>query len=130
MRVLRSGSQHIHRIHVVFQVERGPYFHAFAESAHARAEGFFVLDFKDDLVAPVVLHAFQQAGGGAEARSGVAQSLLESPGYAEDQERKDAVQRACEFVCAAIREPLMSPDPAVYKGGYDVRGWGHCYRCV
>lgn len=57
----------------------------------------------------------------------VAQSLLESPGYADDQERKNAVQRACEFVCAAIREPLMNPDPAVYKGGYDVRGWGHCY---
>ena len=57
----------------------------------------------------------------------VAQSLLTAPGYADDQERKDAVKRACEFVCAAMREPLMSPDPSVYKGGYDVRGWGHCY---
>jgi hypothetical protein len=57
----------------------------------------------------------------------VAQALVESGGYADDQERRDAVARACEFVCAAIREPLMSPDPAIYKGGYDVRGWGHCY---
>lgn len=57
----------------------------------------------------------------------VARSLLEAPGYARDEERQDAVARACDFVCAAIREPLMSADPAVYKGGYDVRGWGHCY---
>ncbi|MFO0828802.1 MAG: hypothetical protein U0572_11730 [Phycisphaerales bacterium] len=57
----------------------------------------------------------------------VAQVLLESDGYAKDAERKTAVARACDFVCAAIDEPLMSPDPKVYKGGYDVRGWGHCY---
>lgn len=57
----------------------------------------------------------------------VARTLLEAPGYAEDAERRAAVTRAVEFVCGAIREPLMSPDPAIYKGGYDVRGWGHCY---
>lgn len=57
----------------------------------------------------------------------VARTLLEAPGYARDEERMAAVERACDFVCNATREPLMSPDPAVYKGGYDVRGWGHCY---
>lgn len=57
----------------------------------------------------------------------VAQSLLETAGFADDQERRDAVARACTFVCAAIKEPLMSADPTVYQGGYDVRGWGHCY---
>ncbi|MBL9147299.1 MAG: hypothetical protein JNM94_01260 [Phycisphaerae bacterium] len=57
----------------------------------------------------------------------VAQALLESEGYADDAKRRDAVARACAFVTSAIDEPLMSPDPAVYKGGYDVRGWGHCY---
>jgi hypothetical protein len=57
----------------------------------------------------------------------VARSLLEAPDYASDDERKAAVALACDFVCDAIREPLMSADPAVYKGGYDVRGWGHCY---
>jgi hypothetical protein len=57
----------------------------------------------------------------------VARALLEAPGYATDPERRDAVARALEFVLGAIREPLMSPDPAIYKAGYDVRGWGHCY---
>ncbi len=57
----------------------------------------------------------------------VAQTLLEVPGYADDAGRREAVARATDFVCAAIDEPLMSPDPTVYKGGYDVRGWGHCY---
>lgn len=57
----------------------------------------------------------------------VATSLVEAPGYEADEARRDAVARAARFVCDAIREPLMSPDPAVYRGGYDVRGWGHCY---
>jgi hypothetical protein len=57
----------------------------------------------------------------------VARTLLESPGYARDIERQEAVARACVFICDATSEPLMSADPAVYRGGYDVRGWGHCY---
>ncbi len=57
----------------------------------------------------------------------VAQTLVEAPGYRLDTERQDAIARSCDFVCAAINEPLMSPDPAIYKAGYDVRGWGHCY---
>jgi hypothetical protein len=51
-------------------------------------------------------------------------SLLAAPGYADDEKRRDAVRRACEFVCTAIDHPLMNPD---YEGGYDVRGWGHAY---
>jgi len=54
----------------------------------------------------------------------VARTLVELPGYAADADRRAAVARAVTFVCAAIREPLMSPE---YGGGYDVRGWGHCY---
>jgi hypothetical protein len=57
----------------------------------------------------------------------VARALLEAPGYATDPDRQAAVARAVDFVCAAAVEPLMSPDPAIYKAGYDVRGWGHCY---
>lgn len=57
----------------------------------------------------------------------VAQALLEAPGFSEDPSRKEAVARATAFVTKAIHEPLLSPDPSVYKGGYDVRGWGHCY---
>ena len=53
-----------------------------------------------------------------------AMALLAVPGYADDAKRKQAVANACRFVCAAIDEPLMNPD---YDGGYDVRGWGHCY---
>lgn len=51
-------------------------------------------------------------------------ALLAAPGYADDPKRQDAVGRACAFVCAAVDHPLMSPE---YEGGYDVRGWGHCY---
>jgi hypothetical protein len=57
----------------------------------------------------------------------VARALVESDGYAGDPARQAAVARACDFVCGAIDEPLLSPLPAVYKGGYDVRGWAHCY---
>ncbi len=38
--------------------------------------------------------------------------------------RTAALARACRFVCVAADDPLMDPD---YEGGYDVRGWGHCY---
>jgi len=53
-----------------------------------------------------------------------AMALLAAPGHADDPRRQDAVRRACAFVCAAADHPLMNPD---YDGGYDVRGWGHCY---
>jgi hypothetical protein len=54
----------------------------------------------------------------------VGECLVRTPGYQADTARRDAVRRACEFVCAGVREPLMDP---VYEGGYDVRGWGYCY---
>ena len=54
----------------------------------------------------------------------VGECLVRMPGYDSDGPRKAAVRRACEFVCAGIREPLMNPD---YDAGYDVRGWGYCY---
>ena len=54
----------------------------------------------------------------------VGECLVRTPGYQADTARQDAVRRACEFVCAGVREPLMDP---VYEGGYDVRGWGYCY---
>ena len=54
----------------------------------------------------------------------VGECLVRMPGYAVDGARREAVARACAFVCAGTREPLMDPD---YDGGYDVRGWGYCY---
>ena len=51
-------------------------------------------------------------------------ALLGAPGFADDAARKEAVSRAIDFVTSAITEPLLSPD---YQGGYDVRGWAHCY---
>lgn len=53
------------------------------------------------------------------------ESLLTTPGYADDSARKVAVERAIAFVCAGRNESLMNP--VTYKGGYDVRAWGHCY---
>lgn len=54
----------------------------------------------------------------------VGECLVRTPGYASDARRRDAVRRACRFVCDGTREPLMNP---VYDAGYDVRGWGYCY---
>ncbi len=53
------------------------------------------------------------------------EALLSVPGYAADAQRRAAVERAISFVCEARSHPLM--DPIAYEGGYDVRGWGHCY---
>lgn len=54
-----------------------------------------------------------------------AMSLLDAPGYEQDARRKAAVARAAAFVCEGIEHPLMSPE--LYKGGYDVRIWGHIW---
>ncbi|MCE2883109.1 MAG: hypothetical protein LW636_12245 [Planctomycetaceae bacterium] len=51
-------------------------------------------------------------------------ALLAAPGFADDAARKDAVARAVDFVASARSEKLLSPE---YDGGYDVRGWAHCY---
>jgi hypothetical protein len=52
-------------------------------------------------------------------------ALIEAPGFADDAPRKDAVNRALDFVCAATTVPLLSPD--TYDGGYDVRQWAYIY---
>ncbi|MBU3683728.1 MAG: hypothetical protein FGM39_06925, partial [Phycisphaerales bacterium] len=54
----------------------------------------------------------------------VGECLVRMPGYGSDAARREAVARACRFVCAGTSEPLMDP---VYDAGYDVRGWGYCY---
>ncbi len=51
-------------------------------------------------------------------------ALMKAPGFATDAARKDAVARAIDFVAKSKDEPLLSP---AYDGGYDVRGWAHCY---
>jgi len=52
-------------------------------------------------------------------------SLLEAPGFGKDTARKKAFQRGFDFVIDFMeREPLMESG---FKGGYDVRGWGHSY---
>jgi hypothetical protein len=48
------------------------------------------------------------------------------PGYAADDARRGAIERATRFILAGRDEPLM--DPAGRDGaGYDVRGWGYTY---
>lgn len=53
-----------------------------------------------------------------------AAALMQTSGYAEDAARQAAVARAVDFVLESTKHALMDPD---YQGGYDVRGWGHCY---
>ncbi len=54
-------------------------------------------------------------------------ALLAAPGLENDAPRKEALCRAVEFVAGSETEPLLSFDPSVYRGGYDVRNWAHCY---
>lgn len=51
-------------------------------------------------------------------------ALLAAPGYEEDSERADAVQRGLAFVLATLDVPRMSVE---FEGRYDVRGWGHIF---
>jgi hypothetical protein len=50
--------------------------------------------------------------------------LVAAPGYATDAKRKVAAQRALGFVLATLDHERMQIG---FKGGYDVRGWGHIY---
>ena len=52
----------------------------------------------------------------------VCHAMLEAPGWAEDQARREAFGRGIRFVLASREHPLINPD---YDGGYDVRGWGY-----
>lgn len=52
-------------------------------------------------------------------------ALIEAPGYADDQARKEAIGRAIDFIVAGTDVPLLSPK--TYEGGYDVRSWAYIY---
>ncbi|MEE9392737.1 MAG: hypothetical protein V3W41_09550 [Planctomycetota bacterium] len=54
-------------------------------------------------------------------------ALIEAPGYAKHEKRKAAIKRAVSFVLNGLKEPLMTDS---FKGGYDVRGWGHTYALL
>ena len=41
-----------------------------------------------------------------------------------DEPRREAIERARQFVVTSTESPDMSPE---YGGGYDVRGWGYIY---
>lgn len=47
-----------------------------------------------------------------------------APGYSDDERRVDAVGRALRFVLKTLEVDRMQEG---FKGGYDVRGWGHIY---
>jgi hypothetical protein len=51
-------------------------------------------------------------------------ALVESPQYKKSAEVRAAVERALGFVLEGLDEDLMASG---FKGGYDVRGWGHTY---
>lgn len=55
----------------------------------------------------------------------VVESLIKTPGYADNAAAKDAVAKAVDFIIATRDHPLMSETD--YDAGYDVRGWGYCY---
>lgn len=50
--------------------------------------------------------------------------LVSSPGYHKHPERVAAVGRGIQFVVETLDHERMQ---AGFKGGYDVRGWGHIY---
>ena len=54
----------------------------------------------------------------------VALSLLQAPGYQDDEARRASLRRATSFIVGSIDHPLMVPD---VSGRYDVRGWGYTY---
>jgi hypothetical protein len=51
-------------------------------------------------------------------------ALLQTPGYAQDEELQGAVRRAARYVLDGLDHARMA---AEFEGGYDVRGWGHTY---
>jgi hypothetical protein len=62
-----------------------------------------------------------RVGGTAIACS----ALLATPGFEDDEARRAAFDKGIGFLLEYLRsEPLMDSG---FKGGYDVRGWGHIY---
>lgn len=52
-------------------------------------------------------------------------ALMESPGFGERRERREAVLRGIDFMLDFMEgNPEMD---ASFRQGYDVRGWGHAY---
>ena len=51
-------------------------------------------------------------------------AVMRPSGVAEDEARRDALERSRRFVVKSTSHPRMTPD---YAGGYDVRGWGYIY---
>lgn len=55
-----------------------------------------------------------------------ASAIVQAPGYAADDARREAIERGTRFILDGREGPLM--DPAGRDGaGYDVRGWGYTY---
>lgn len=54
-------------------------------------------------------------------------ALLQTPGLAKSQKRRTAIKRGLSFVLEGLKDPLMASG---FKGGYDVRGWGHTYALL
>ena len=54
-------------------------------------------------------------------------ALIETPGYSQDAERQQALERSVGFILKALQDPLMD---ASFEQGYDVRGWGHTYALL
>jgi len=50
--------------------------------------------------------------------------LVSAPGYKKHKERVEAVGRGLRFVLETLDHERMQEG---FKGGYDVRGWGHIY---
>ncbi len=50
-------------------------------------------------------------------------ALAESPGYADDETRRRAVEKGVRFICESRTQKDLSLD--TYDGSYDVRSWGH-----
>ena len=118
---------------VVAQEVAAPSVDALVSTAVTRIEAMQSKGPGGDVVAEWPYEGVYRVGGdipyayrvGGTSITGLA--LLEAPGLAQSPERNAALIRAVEFVVQSPDEPLMSFDPAVYRGGYDVRNWGHCY---
>ena len=118
---------------VVAEEVAAPSVDALVSTAVTRIEAMQSKGPGGDVVAEWAYEGVYRVGGdipyayrvGGTSITGLA--LLEAPGLAQSPERNAALIRAVEFVVQSPDEPLMSFDPAVYRGGYDVRNWGHCY---
>ncbi len=54
-------------------------------------------------------------------------ALIEAPGFAGDERRREAVERATNFILEKLDDPRMQPHT---ESRYDVRNWGHAYALL